>query len=199
MKNSFSKLLAACTIFGLSLAATDSQAQSYHQYGHNNCADTLGQYIFTLDQYGDQMSYFYSMEARGYCGCTNAAALLSEMRRYNVYTNNLLAAYQGTCPVTFKRAACSVRDSLTRIEHLRNRARVGHQVCGLISQSCPLATYVHNNAHQFRPVVAPVYPHHSSHSHHRSHRHDRGPRIDVGSAILGAVAGRVIHGVIHNH
>jgi hypothetical protein len=209
MKRTISTLLATCTVLGCAMLAPTIQAQNYYYdantYGYNS--GSLGQTVFTLDQYGDQMSYLYSIEARGYCGCSNAAALLSEMRRYNAHTNNLMAAYRGTCPTSFKKAACCVRDSLTRIEALRSRARVSPQVCALISQSCPLASYVHTNYAMFRPVPAPV-PYHVYHraptctpapDHHHGHHTTRHGKIDVGSAIFGAVAGRVLHGVIHGH
>jgi hypothetical protein len=228
MKKSISHLLAAFATLAVTVITTPySQAQGYYypevsNYGYQSgyrSDGNLGQYVFALDQYGDQMSYLYSMEARNYCGCSNAAALLSEMRRYNSCTNSLVAAYQGSCSRTFQRAACGVRESLNRVEALRNRARVSPQVCALITQSCPLATYVHNNSRSFAPVVIPQVPvyhpapvYHQSYSRHSGcptpapvviqhsrHSCNNGRGLDVGSAIFGAVAGRVIHGIIHNH
>ncbi len=221
MKKSISKILAAFVAMTVTFSISDSQAQgtyyypeattSIHQSGY--CSDgNLGQSILTLDQYGDQMSYLYAMEVRNYCGCSNATALLSEMRRYNTCTNNLIAAYQGTCPRSFQNAACNVQDSLMRVQTLRNRARVSPQVCALITHSCPLSSYIHCNRGSFHPVIVPQspiyhpYPQHSACSPtapiliERSHQsYNNRPGIDVRSAIFGAVAGRVIHGIIHRH
>jgi len=221
MKKSISHILAAFVALTVTFSQTDSRAQGAYYYGeapnygnHHgyNPGVDLGQAVLTLDQYGDQMSYLYAMEVRSYCGCSRAAALLSEMRCYNGCTNQLIAAYQGSCSRTFQRAACSVRESLTRIQSLRNRARVSPQVCGLINHSCPLASYVHNNRAAFRPVVipqAPVYHSYPQHSYcpppapvviqPSRHSCNNGRGLDVGSAIFGAVAGRVIHGIIHRH
>ncbi|MDF1752615.1 MAG: hypothetical protein P1U89_07580 [Verrucomicrobiales bacterium] len=214
MKNSISKVIVACAVIGVGLFASNAQAQHYYPdsgynaYGYNG-GGNLGQSVFTIDQYGDQMSHIYGIEARNYCGCPHTTALLNEMRRYNIYTTNLMNAYRGTCPVAFKNAACGVHSSYHRIQTLRTRARVSPQVCGLISHSSPLVNYVHSNYSSFRPVQAPVpyqvYPRSSCatpvphYSHHRHHSRSRHGKIDVGSAIFGAVAGRVLHGVIHGH
>lgn len=200
----FTKLSLALGLAGVALFATTSQAQTFrYSYGytgggHGHCApDFLGQYVLHLDQYGHQMSYIYGIESRNYCGCRNAATLLAEMRRYNCCTQSLVTAYHGNCACTFKKAACAVRDSLCRIENLSRCTRVSHQVNCLIRQSLPLATYVHNNAGNFRPTRIHGTPHvvpHGGVTYHR--RHNDG--IDVGSAIFGAVAGRVLHQIIHH-
>lgn len=201
------KLLAIATICGITLAATKTQAQGYYyynqapNYGYNSGYNTpygnnLGQSVYALDQYGDQMTYLFSIEARGHCGCRNSAALLAEMRRYNCHTNNLIAAFSGSCPTTFKKRACTVRESLSRIQCLRKKVRVSSQVCGLISRSCPIATHVHRNASLFRPVTHySNVPSSGVHHHHSSHKRD----FDIGSAIVGAIAGRIIHGAINNN
>lgn len=209
-----SQLLSISAVLAMGFTATKADAQSHYyptnQYGYNQYG-ALGQNVHLLNQYGNQMSYLYGIESRNYCGCRHSSALMTEIQRYNAYTSALSNAYRGTCPTTFKRAACNVRDSLTRIQGLHKRARVSHQVCHLIDQSYPLATYVHSNCARFQPVSAPVYgyPQQSycptpapvviqrNHGHHHYSHRDRG--LDVKSAIFGAVAGRVIHGVIHGH
>ncbi len=212
--------LSLVAIGAICLSATQAKAQGYYypdqtpQYGYNPGypaygSQTLGQNVYQIDQYGDQMSHYYALESRNYCGCSKSAALLAEMRRYNTYTDSLVRAYRGTCPKTFRTAACNVRNSMNRIHKLRGCARVSPHVTTLITRSCPMTSYVHTNYSLFRPVPAPV-PTRTYHRHgscevvtapryeHRQHRrHDDGG-FDVGSAIVGAIAGRIIHGIIHH-
>lgn len=214
------KLFLIAAILGTGFLASESQAQGYYypqqqqnSYGYqgNNGGYSqqhvaLGQNIYQLQQYGNYMTNNYAHEVRNYNGCRNSNALLSEMRRYNGYTTQLASAYRGSCPKTYKTRCSQVRTSLSRIQTLRRNARVSPTVNAYISRSCPVATYVSSNYGYYQPTR--VYTNHrpvqaqrpacNSRGGGYSHSRDRGG-IDVGSAILGAIAGRIIHGAIHRH
>ena len=210
MKLTSSKFILACgAAVGLSfLASGEVKAQQGYyptnQYGYQGSNNTFGQNITNLHQYGTQINQLYTHEARYRPGCRQTAALLSEVRNYNRCTNNLHTAYRGTCPTTFKRAAYDVRNCLTRVQRLRRNVQVSPNVCNLISRSCPMASYVHTNYSQFRPVVHRPVPSHGP-VYRPTHRPTHGPTcnnrggLDIGSAIFGAVAGRVIHGIVRGH
>ena len=212
-KRHFNLVAYAGAVLGLSFAAipqADAQSRyyggnGYNSYGYNsynnrggyNQYDLLGRNVYSLHQYGTQMTNYYTNEHRGHNGCRKSRALLDEMRRYNGYTSNLYNAYRGNCPKTFKKWAYASRDSLSRIQRLQRHAQVSPYVSGFITRSCPMATYVRTNYTHFRPynqpsrTPVPVYGH-----HHYKNDDDGG--FDFGSALIGAIVGRIIHGAVQH-
>ena len=147
--------------FSLSFLPTNSDAQSrffdqnpfsFMGFGHPQRNDDLGQKVYMIDSLADQMAWRFGWEIRYRRGCNDSIALLQLMRNHTRLTDGLIKAYRGDCGKTFAKAACDVRDNLTRIQNLRKRVQVSESVCALITRSCPLTTYVHKNSHRFRPV-----------------------------------------------
>lgn len=213
------KLILSAAILGTSLIASSAFAQNYYypssnsnSYGyqgaHNNNYQVLGQNVNQLHQNGRYMTNNYAVEQRNYNGCSNSAALLAEMRRYNSYTTQLVSSYNGTCPVTFKSNVAKVNTSWGRINSLRRNARVSPTVSAYITRTSPSIRYVNTNYSYFQPRTAVKHQsrgynhsrgyghgkgHGRNYSHSSSRHHDKG--IDLKSALIGAVAGRILHEV----
>lgn len=194
----------ALTVLGFGVFTSQANAQNYgynsKPYGYQpNHHAALGQNISQLHQYGNYMTNYYNREASN---CRYRSALLAEMRRYNSYTGSLVNAYRGSCPKTYRTACGNVRSSLSKIQNLSRNAYVSPSVAGYINRSCPLATYVNKNYSYFRPVVRtqptvvhrPTHNYNRGYGHHGSYKKDKG--LDVGSAIFGAIAGRIIHEIV---
>lgn len=194
------KVLALASFLGISFAAASlTHAQGYYpqnQYGYNG-GDPFYQNVYNLDRYGDQMTYAYGQELRAYGGCPNCAALYAEMQRYNACTNNLISAYNGTCPRTFRTASNNVCLSYNRLQSLCRNARMSPSVYSYMNSCRPMVSYVNTNCSHWQPRIAcaprPVVVNNGACNHHNN------GGFDLKSAIIGAIAGRIIHGAIRHH
>lgn len=199
------KLILSAAILGTSFLASSAFAQNYYypssnsnSYGyhgpHSNNYQVLGRNVNQLHQYGQYMTNNYALEQRHYRSCRNSANLLAEMRRFNTYTAQLVSSYHGSCPKTFRGNVSRVNSSFSKICSLRKYARVSPTVSAYIHRTAPINSYVSTNCSYFHPrttVVRQVPP---SHGHgHRSHSRRCDDGFDLKSAIIGAVAGRIIH------
>ena len=169
--------LAAAAIMGMSMFAVESNAQGRHGYGHGHypiaapqnayILRQIEQNVCLIDRLSDQMYRQYAVEARRHCGCRHTQALLGNMRRHTILADNLVRASRGSCAVTFKKAACAVREKLNCIQRLARYAPVSPCTMSLIHQSCPPSTFVHNNANQWIPAAMRSNPR-NSHHHYTS-------------------------------
>ena len=155
--------LAAATILGLSAVSINSNAQHFgHSHGggygggyspvvanHSGIMLQLEQNVFLIDRLANDMAWRYGREVYRYRGCSCSQNLYKAMRVHTGLTANLVKAFRGNCKVTFKKAACSVRENLNKIQEIRKTAQVSNTVCALIRQSCPPSTFVHKNSHRW--------------------------------------------------
>ena len=187
MKNTSktSVTLAAATVLGLSLFASHADAQGWRSYNNNGYQasngynqggwgfrrtsqrDTLRADVLTVDRLARQMTMQFANELRYNRGCRESIALLNHMRTYSRATQDLVRASNGTCKITFKKAACKVRETLTCVQKQSTRVRnLSCSVKGIIDQSCPIATRIHRDADRFNPVsVNSVTVPHGNHTH----------------------------------
>jgi hypothetical protein len=193
MKNTSktSVTLTAAAVLGMSLVASHADAQGWRgnsNYNNNrgysqpvsgfdqgwgrysrssSQRDTLRIDVITVDRLAQQMTSEFARELRYNRGCRESIALLNHMQNYTRTTQDLVRASNGTCKVTFKKAACKVRETLTCVQNQSKRVRnLSCSVKGMIDQSCPIATRIHNSADRFNPVsVTTVTVPHGNHTH----------------------------------
>lgn len=173
-RKSTSLLLAAATVLGIGLIATDADAQSRRGSGHgggyeNNYGGSRGGHkhhrvdhmrndIYSVDRLANQMLMQFANEMRYQGGGRHSAVLMHQMRHYKGQTSQLVQAYNGSCQVAVDDAARRVRESLTNIEHQATRVHnLSRSVKHMIDQSCPLTTQIVTGAKRFSPQSAPVY------------------------------------------
>ncbi len=190
INNKTKSTLAAITILGLSLFTSDASAQRYgSNRGSNNCdrpvyRDYLRSDIYALDQIADQMARQFARES---CGCPNSVAFLNGLRSFNCTTRDLVRAYNGSCKVTFNRAACAADDSILRVAQLSTRVRdLSCSMKSSLTQSISLTKNIHRNAHTFQPAVG--YTSVPTNGYYRSEPQD--PFASVLNSLLRSVANR---------
>ena len=168
--------LAAAAALGLSLFASNADAQGWrggyggNQNGYNNNSghgqsssgynrgyrgqrDTLKQDVQTVDRLANQITRQFAMDLRRNPRCRESIKLMMHLRTYTGKTNNLVLASNGTCKVTFKKAARDVRDTLTCVQKQAKRVpNLGCSIKGMIDQSCPIATRIIKNSDRFNPA-----------------------------------------------
>lgn len=168
MKSKKSVSLAAATVLGLTAVASNADAQWRFSYGNDNhhaggygqaqptyvdyrLVSEINRNVVRIDQLADEMVCRYGRELQRYRGCPCSMKLFAAMQQHARLTENLVRASQGSCKKTFARSACAVRESLDRIQELRKTAQASRSVCGLIRESCPPTTFVHENSSRWEP------------------------------------------------
>lgn len=160
MKSSKTVTLAAATVLGLTALASNADAQGRYGRGYAQVQQAsynpylvrqINRNVVIIGDLADEMVCRYGREVQRHRGCPCSMKLFAAMQRHAQLTETLVRASQGTCKSTFKRSACSVRTSLSGIQELRKTAKVSRQVCGLIRESCPPTTFVHENSSQWAP------------------------------------------------
>ena len=185
--------LAAATVIGISFVAVDANAQRHsggYGYGRpvqqsdivwerhgstrgNNYSrhyDTLRSDVLNVDRLAQQMNSEFDRTIRYNRRCRESAALLSQLRVYSRSTQNLVRAYNGTCPITFKKAARDVRDTLNRVESQANRVpNISCSMKTAMTQSCQLSSQILRNADRFNPVRMTNGHSHGHHGGNHAH------------------------------
>jgi len=183
INNKTKSTIAAVTILGLSFFASDASAQrsgrgySNNYHSGSSCdrpvyRDILRNDVYALDRIADQMVRQFSMES---CGCRNSVAFLNGLRSFNCSTRDLVRAYNGTCKVSFERAACATHDSMLRVAKLSTVVRdLSCSMKSSMTQTISLTKNIHRNAHTFQPAVGytSVPRPSTGHGHHYSEPQD---------------------------
>lgn len=136
-------------LIGGNEAPASSRGIRQHQPRNNS----IYQNVYALDQMSHTMYSNYGWEVRRHPGCPKVRALYTQMKSHSASCDGLVRAFQGTCPKTFKKAACAVNDSAKKLVTLRSGLEVSGPVSGLIQQTSHKANFVHNNTALFRPVL----------------------------------------------
>ncbi|MDF1813230.1 MAG: hypothetical protein P1V20_13615 [Verrucomicrobiales bacterium] len=162
--------LTAAAVLGISLVAADSNAQgwrsgNHNSYGYNNSRtashgwesrnqrNSLQSDVVTIDRIAQQMTVQFAREMRYTRRSRESVALFNHLQTYSRTTQNLVRASRGSCPITFKKAANNVRETLTCVEGQAKRVRnLSCTINDSLEQSCSLATRIQQNAHRFNPV-----------------------------------------------